>query len=67
MIYIYIFYFAVLTIFILISAFAIDHVVRFRHAGDGTTKVVVVYLIISAVLIISSFVTLVGTDWELIL
>ncbi len=57
-------YLIFLIIFVILSYFAIYHARRFGFVGDATKVAVDIYLIVSAIIIISSFVLILGCDWS---
>lgn len=63
MIYLLAIYIVVLIIFCLYSALGLYHLWRYGYIGDLTKPAIVVYILISAVLIITSFIVIAFRPW----
>jgi len=57
-------YFIVLAVWGTLSFIAIQHVLHYEQPGLGTHKIIIVYLIFSAIVIMSSFITMLHIDWD---
>lgn len=64
MVYIIIIYILLLLIYFVYSFAAVYHLFRYGYAGDLTRPIALIYIILSAVIIIFTIIFLLGRDWS---